>query len=260
MSTDGARCLHLRTVSWSALRRLNQRHLLPRSTSADGSTVLRLEDGLWADFGSALLRAELARAALALDHILSRDVSTALAANDDDALDAARAEAVIAIRNTLDLTSFARDGGAGRGRDRERYAKDDVAKLAAHGEGHCRTCSSTLAPFLWAFADVLAIDMHYQTDAGGRHQWLQFETRPSMRAYACDVYRDENAVQRGAQRGRTHLAESIEHAYATPLDVDGDGDASWQLFPRDAPLELGGRSVGSAPLEPTDVDFLTTRI
>jgi hypothetical protein len=32
--------------------------------------------------------------------------------------------------------------------------------MAVCGEGHCRTLSSCLAPFLWTFADVLALDPH----------------------------------------------------------------------------------------------------
>ena len=42
--------------------------------------------------------------------------------------------------------------------------------MAVRGEGHCRTLSSCLAPFLWTFADVLALDPHYCMDARGRHQ------------------------------------------------------------------------------------------
>ena len=240
------------SVSWRALLRLNQRHLLPSSEGSDGSQVLRLEDGLWADFASPLLRAELARVALALDDIFARNVAVALeAADDNEALDRSRAAAVVAMRSCLDVTSFARAGGAERGRDRERYAKDDVAKMAAHGEGHCRTCSSCFAPFLWAFADLLGIDPHYCTDAGGRHQWLQFEARPSMRSFACDVYRDEGAFQTGQVRG-AFLAEPVESAYTRDKD-DADG-----FFPRDDPLELSGRCVGSAPLQPTDVADFTS--
>ena len=243
---DGAGGERVEPLSWGALLCLNQRHVLPRG-AGDGAAVLRLEDGMWADFSSPLLRAELARVALALDDVFARDVAAALEARDDDeALDAARGAAVVAIRRCLDVTSFARDGGADRGRDRDRYAKDDVAKMAAHGEGHCRTLSSCLAPFLWTFADLLAIDPHYCTDAGGRHQWLQFETRPSMRAFACDLYRDENAGGQG-----TYLAQPVCAAYTEASGIDDD---SWQLFPTDEPLALGGRRVASSPLEPTDVD------
>uniref|UniRef100_A0A7S0J855 Uncharacterized protein n=1 Tax=Calcidiscus leptoporus TaxID=127549 RepID=A0A7S0J855_9EUKA len=239
-----------RTFSWRDVLLLNQRHGLPSTTNSTGATVLRLEDGMWADLSSPLLRAELARIALVLDRVFSQQVNAALEADDDKALDAARCTAVMAMRSCLDVTSFARAGGAARGRDRGRYAKDDVAKLAAHGEGHCRTCSSCFAPFLWCFAELLAIDPHYFTDAGARHQWLQFDTRPSMRSFACDIYRDELAFQRGEARGG-HLAQPVESAYTQPADV-GNG-REWQLFPKDQPLELGGRHVVSAPLEPTDV-------
>merc|ERR1719152_38068 len=232
-------------VRWSALLLLNQRHVLPRGVSSDGGVVLRLEDGLWADFSSALLRAEMAYVAVALGRVFAREVAEALDVGSDDALDAARGAAVVAMRRCLDLTSFAREGGAERGRDRQRYAKDDVAKYAAYGEGHCRTCSSSFAPFLWAFSELLCVDPHYCTDAGGRHQWLQFDARPSMRAFACDIYRDENAVQRGAAVG-VHLAEPVEEVYGVDTEEG-------RLFPRDEPPDLSGRRVGSAPLEPTDV-------
>ena len=157
------------------------------------------------------------------------------------------------MRGCLDVTSFARAGGADRGRDRQRYAKDDVAKMAAHGEGHCRTCSSCFAPFLWSFAELLAVDPHYCTDAGGRHQWLQYETRPSMRGFACDIYRDEKVFQTSGVRG-SRLGEPLALAYALPsegpsTELDDEG----HIFPQDVPLELGGRRVDSVLLNPTDV-------
>ena len=230
-------------ATWTALLRANQRHVLPTSAANDnggGGPVMRLEDSMWADFGSPLLRAEMALVALSLESVFSDDISRALAANDDDALDRARAAAVRIMRSCLDVTSFAREGGQSRGRDRDRYAKDDVAKMAAHGEGHCRTCSSCLAPFLWSFAELLAIDVHYMMDAPGSHQWLQYDTRPSMHTFVCDVYRDENASQCGQPRGQL-LAQPSELTYG----ID--------LFPRDQPIELGGRQVLSAALEAGDV-------
>lgn len=239
---DARRLLEERAVPWQALMLLNQRHTLPSTARADGSVVLRLEDGMWADFASPLLRAELARVALALDTIFANDVAQALQDhNCDSALDKARGAAIIALRDCLDVTSFARRSFE-RGRDRERYAKDDVAKMAAHGEGHCRTCSSCLAPFLWAFAELLAVDPHYCMDAGARHQWLQYETRPSMRSFSCDLYRDEDVYLSGGTRG-SMLVQAVEVAYQGPES----------FFPRDAPLDLSGRMVRSAPLEPTDL-------
>ena len=241
-----------RAVSWESLLRLNQRHLLPSTVGSDGCKVMRLEDGLWANFGSPLLRVLMARAALAIDSIFANDVAAALEAGDEGALDEARALAVRAIRSCLDVTSFARAGGAERGRERTRYAKDDIAKMAAYGEGHCRTCSSCFAPFLWSFAELLAIDPHYCTDSYGRHQWLQYEARPSMRAYCCDIYRDENEAQRGAPRGAS-LGRPVEATYTAPSSDGGERDEVWLLFPADEPLALGGREVHSAPLELTDV-------
>ena len=264
------RSADVEVVSWRELLALNQPHALPTDTVRtgagdgdaaggnchDGAPVYRLEDGLWADMGSTLMRAEMARVALALEPIFARDVAAGLAAlaagHGHAALDAARCAAVVAMRRCLDVTTFAREGGddgepggsiggegGARGRNRHRYAKDDVAKMAAYGEGHCRTCSSCLAPFLWSFADVLAIDAHYRTDAGARHQWLQYDARPSMRAFACDVYRDANAGGSGEL-----LREPIEEASA------GGGSG---LRPADEPIALGGRRVIPTPLEPSDV-------
>ena len=48
------------------------------------------------------------------------------------------------------------------------------------------------------------------------------------------------------------MTEAADTAYAVPIDVDGDG-CVWQLFPKDEPLELGGRRVASVALEPTDL-------
>ena len=261
-------------VSWRGLLTLNQPHALPTDTVRtgtgdgdaaasrhDGAPVYRLEDGLWADMGSPLMRAEMAHVALALGRVFERDVDAGLAGlaagHGHAALDAARGAAVVAMRRCLDVTTFAREGGGearpgggdggggpgnARGRDHHRYAKDDVAKMAACGEGHCRTCSSCLAPFLWSFADVLAIDLHYRTDAGARHQWLQYDTRPSMCAFACDVYRDTNAGGTGAL-----LREPIEGGASCGCD-GGSG-----LLPADEPIALGGFRVVPASLEPTDV-------
>eukprot|EP00930_Biecheleria_cincta_P002763 TRINITY_DN103762_c0_g1_i1.p1 TRINITY_DN103762_c0_g1~~TRINITY_DN103762_c0_g1_i1.p1 ORF type:complete len:1046 (-),score=148.23 TRINITY_DN103762_c0_g1_i1:98-3235(-) len=237
-------------VSWRELLLLNQRHALPTTANSAGASVLRLEDGMWADFSSPLLRAELARVALALEPVFAHDIARALDVGDEEELDCARGRAVCAMRSRLDVTSFARDGGTDRGRDRHRYAKDDVARMAAYGEGHCRTCSSCFAPFLWSFANLLAIDPHYCTDTGASHQWLQYETRPSMTAFVCDIYRDELTYQRTGQRGCL-LCEPVTIAYAAPVTDSAGGNS--HLFPQDVPLKLGGRRVESAPLCPTDV-------
>ena len=78
-----------------------------------------------------------------------------------------------------------------------------------------------------------------------------------MRAFACDLYRDENAFQRGQPRGKL-LTQPVEEAYGLCADAD-EGGASWQLFPMDRPLELSGRRVTSTPLEPTDVTIMELR-
>ncbi|KAL1518453.1 hypothetical protein AB1Y20_002745 [Prymnesium parvum] len=227
-----------RQCSWRGVLAMNQRHVLPRTVNGGGGVVLRLEDGLFADLGSALFRVEMAIIASALDGVFAEEIASALAADDDGKLDAARCVAVTAIRRCLDITSFAREGGRERGRDRQRYAKDDVAKMAAHGEGHCRTLSSCLAAFLWQFSELLGIDLHYCTDAGARHQWIQFEVRPSMQSFVCDVYRDENEGGGGARLVQLAL----------PIYRSGE-------YPTEVPLKLGGHRLKSAPLEPTDISL-----
>ena len=104
-------------------------------------------------------------------------------------------------------------GGGDRGRERGRYAQDDVVRMAEHGEGHCRSCSSALAPFLWAFCELLGLDLLYREDGGATHQWLEFHCRPSMRAFCCDVYHDEGARVEGVGGGGGLLAQDVREAY-----------------------------------------------
>jgi hypothetical protein len=78
-----------------------------------------------------------------------------------------------------------------------------------------------------------------------------------MRAFACDLYRDESEYQTSGVRGR-HLSEPVAVAYAsaTGAGTNANAEGSWQLFPRGGePLALGGRRVESAPLGATDVDM-----
>ena len=155
------------------------------------------------------------------------------------ALETVQCAAVKTIRRCLDITTFEREGG-GRGRERDRYVRDDVARMSVYGEGHCRTCSSCLAPFLYAFAEVIGIDVLYRMDEHGRHQWLEFHTRPSMRAFSCDVYRDEGPG--GGGRGDL-IAEPLEFALSK-------GGAMW---PSARPIKLSGQyQIVTAGLEPAD--------
>ena len=82
--------------------------------------------------------------------------------------------------------------------------------------------------------------------ANVRQQDLYFYPTPA-------AWRRIIVMPRQVCRG-TRLAEPVETAYnASPTNVNGDAEA-WQLFPADEPPSLGGgRSVVSAPVEPTDV-------
>ena len=111
-------------VPMSAIVNMNQRHVFP--TTAGGKTML-LEDGLRADFSSPLMKAKVAECALALEEDMVR-IGKALERQNYDAVVKAQCTAVRKIRRCLDITTFQRSGG-GRGRDRFRYAKDDVAKM-----------------------------------------------------------------------------------------------------------------------------------
>ena len=166
---------------------VNQRHILPMH----GSRMM-LEDGMSADFASALMKSKVVECSLALEPAVLR-IGNAVSSNDHHALVIAQCAAVRAIRSCLDIVTFQRKGGE-RGRDRSRYAKDDVAKMAVYGEGHCRTVSSCMVPFLWAFSELLCLDVFYRMDEHGSHQWLQFDARPSMQSYVCDLYRSDGAL------------------------------------------------------------------
>jgi hypothetical protein len=144
-----------------------------------------LEDGMSADFASPLMKSKMAECSLALEPIMC-DIGQAIRQKDIAQLTASPCNALKAIRSCLDVTTFQRDGGT-RGRDRFRYAKDSVTKMAVYGEGHCRTCSSCMASFLWAFSELLCVDLLYRMDEHGSHQWLQFDVRPTMRSFICDL-------------------------------------------------------------------------
>jgi len=196
---------------------------------------MMLEDGMSADFSSNLMKSKLAECCIALEPIMHQ-IGEATNKNDSNALAAAQCLGVRTIRGCLDVTSFQRNGGESRGRDRFRYAKDDVGKMAVYGEGHCRTLSSCMAPFLWAFSEVLCLDVFYRMDEHGLHQWLQFDTRPSMQSYVCDLYRSDGL--KGSSDSSRLLAQPIEESESHPSRL---------------PIKLGQFQLKIAALEAHDM-------
>ena len=132
----------VRRVPAAEVAALNQPHILPRGANSE----LLLEDGVKIDYRKPLARAKMCEVALAIvPHAAA--LANALARDDYEASEAAQLACVVEIRKALDVTTFQR-GGGGRARDRSRYCRDDAAKFAIGGEGHCRTVSSVLAAFL----------------------------------------------------------------------------------------------------------------
>ena len=220
----------VRRVPAAEVAALNQPHILPRV----GSELL-LEDGVKLDYRKPLTRAKMCEIALALaPHAAA--LANALARDDFDSSEAAQLACVVAIRTALDITTFQR-GGGGRARDRSRYCRDDAARFAIGGEGHCRTVSSVLAAFLLPWTQALGIDLAYREDVRGRHQWLELTLRPRMRSFVCDPYR---ASPSRAGGGGRLLALPIEEAYGFEWD-----------FPTRTP-SIGGRRIGVVELTPSD--------
>lgn len=214
---------------------LNQRHVFAlEGTDQSGDSVLYLEDGIRCRYSSSLARGKMCEIALRLCPLLEdlgRLLEQGAAASS---LDEVRIDAVRAIRGCLDIRTFQREHG-GRDRDRARYCKDDAAKFAAFGEGHCHTVSSTMLAFLYPFAEVLGLDVFYREDAGGHHQWLEFCTRPSMCTFLCDLYRED-----GPQGGAGLLL-------AEPRRPGDD------RIPALEPKVLTGRPIHTAPVEDGDI-------
>jgi len=158
-----------------------------------------------------------------------------------------RCECVRAVRRCLDIATFQRRGGERR-REWGRYCKDDAAKFAVRGEGHCHTVSSTMAAFLYPWSALLGLDLMYREDPGGHHQWLEFALRPAMRCFACDLYRDDTPTTADGRRRRdgTKLAEPIADAYAW-------GEDSSAGHPATRPKRLTDRPIRVAPLQDGDV-------
>ena len=220
----------VRRVPATEVAALNQPHILPRV----GSELL-LEDGVKLDYRKPLTRAKMCEIALALaPHAAA--LANALARDDFDSSEAVQLACVVAIRTALDITTFQR-GGGGRARDRSRYCRDDAARFAIGGEGHCRTVSSVLAAFLLPWTQTLGFDLAYREDVRGRHQWLELTLRPRMRSFVCDPYR---ASPSRASGGGRLLALPVEEAYGFEWD-----------FPCSTPT-IGGRRIGVVELTPSD--------
>ncbi len=249
-----------RDVSWVPLEQilnLNQPHELPtRGGSGSIRHQVVLEDGLFCDYTSTVAKAKMCEIAASLSPVLEQ-IGAALSRLEDGGaggsavaalaghaallLDEARCECVRTVRRCLDITTFQRSEG-GRDRDRARYCRDDAAKFAVRGEGHCHTVSSTMAAFLYPWSAILGVDLMYREDPGGHHQWLEFSVRPSMCSFTCDLYRDDSPKN---NRDERKLAEPVADTYFW----DGSGSG----HPAQQPKRLGDRPIRAAPLEECDV-------
>eukprot|EP00913_Durusdinium_trenchii_P002627 g2433.t1 len=114
--------------------------------------------------------------------------------------------------------------------------------MACHGQGHCHTVSSTMAAFLFPFAQVLGLDVKYRGGYswGGvnmgepadetveeRHQWLEVTLRPSLQSYVCDLW-VADAV------GNDALKWPISEAYQNRLYPNGSFNIGQQSCPEEA--------------------------
>uniref|UniRef100_A0A7S2F508 Uncharacterized protein n=2 Tax=Octactis speculum TaxID=3111310 RepID=A0A7S2F508_9STRA len=83
-------------------------------------------------------------------------------------VDALRCKCVREVRACLNITTFQRSGDEERSRNRQRYCKDDAARFACYGEGHCHTVTSTMAAFLAPWCETLGMDICYREDRSDR--------------------------------------------------------------------------------------------
>ncbi|CAK9099353.1 unnamed protein product [Durusdinium trenchii] len=231
--TEAGGSRRMAEVPKAEVLRLNQRHDLAKN----GKHVL-LEDGLKCDYSSPLCRAKLCEIALALSPVVKNlDFNTA------DGGEAVQLKALEVIRKCLDIITFQK----GLDRGRSCATCDDVAKMACHGQGHCHTVSSTMAAFLFPFAQVLGLDVKYRggyswggvnmgepadetvevADSPERHQWLEVTLRPSLQSYVCDLW-VADAV------GNDALKWPISEAYQNRLYPNGSFNIGQQSCPEEA--------------------------
>jgi len=235
---------------------INQRHHLPSTSRQDNDPVLHLEDGITCKYGSKIARGKLAEIALVLSPVME-EIGNVLKQEPATSpkVDALRCKCVREVRACLNITTFQRSGDEERSRNRQRYCKDDAARFACYGEGHCHTVTSTMAAFLAPWCETLGMDICYREDSGGHHQWLEFTLRPSMRSFICDLYRED-----GPSGGHGYLlAVPVTTAYEAELVGEGNAASSSSAAasfypPAPTPIVMSGHAIRLAALEEGDVD------
>jgi len=239
-------------VSREHILQLNHGHQLPVATGSEECLVL--EDGIRCDYSKHLTRAKMCQIACALAPLVQQlDFS-----GDLQTVEHIQKQCVLAVRGCLDLITFQRDaqgnlnGPGSRTRDSSRYCKDDAARFAVHGQGHCHTVSSVMAAFLSPWCKLLGIDLKYRggytfnpnnseeeiADSPELHQWLEFTTRPSNRSFVCDLYRSDGSGD--VREQQQFLALPVEFAYQRIM------------YPNGKLLTLSGYPVTLAPVCATD--------
>ena len=212
---------------------------------------LLLEDGLWVDYTKKITKAKLwdiaRRLAPLAESIDFKDAETCIKVQK---------QVIQVVHKCVDMITFqrgdvdvlTRDGQHTRARS--RYVGDDIGRLAAGGQGHCHTTSSTMAAMLLPFCGIFGIDLKYRGGSThGRydnapvhnstehHQWLEVTCRPSMITFVVDCYREDKL------RDGSHINYPIEVAY----------DA--ELHPSLVLNTFSEKSVTAMPIEMGDIEW-----
>eukprot|EP00298_Acanthocystis_sp_HF-20_P017318 c21722_g2_i2.p1 GENE.c21722_g2_i2~~c21722_g2_i2.p1 ORF type:complete len:377 (-),score=100.92 c21722_g2_i2:125-1255(-) len=218
---------------------LNNSHIFPISNDE-----LKLEDGLRCKYSSPLMKAKMCEIAFSLSKIISK-----IDFQSEDLLEIERLQCkcVSVIRSHLNLITFQNYISENeQGRDRSRYCKDDISRFAIYGQGHCHTVSSIMTAFLSPWEKFLGIEVKYRRGITLRgiqsnceynnqagtisndvetHQWLEFTTRPTMRTFVCDLFRDDGVRVYQEKTGKKIYDNWIhfpaEVAYQTYLYPNG---------------------------------------
>ena len=134
-------------------------------------------------------------------------------------------------------------------RDAHRYCKDDVGRFAIGGQGHCHTVSSVMLSFLVPFQIVLGLDLYYREDDRASHQWLEVVSRPLMRGFVCDLYRDETMKGGEEKRRRKEGREGGEEEVGLVAQDVRECYRGGAWYPTEKRKKLSGYPVYFASLE-----------